>query len=330
MTILKVDRLSNLAIKDRILSFEYQIFSDPRHQWWAIYQGTMPSKNQIKTYLHWQWIYDVNAVQKQGTIEYEDPYFKSGIIYTLALFKAALEDTHDLTDYLADYIEFTIGEQTDFLSNLSISEKTIQFNYKISTEPYYQWWAIYQGTIPSRQNLKQYLHSDWLSNYSSVHQEGTIKYESTNLKSGTIYTLALFKDTEKNADDLADYLEFTVGKQTDLLSNFSISKNIIRFNYQISAQPYYQWWAIYLGIMPSWQNLRKYLHWDWLYDHNAVKTEGTIEWEFTKFEPGAIYTLALFKDTEKNADDLASYMTGVADEPDQSQAVVRKHLLENQ
>ncbi|MDJ0556666.1 MAG: hypothetical protein QNJ68_19935 [Microcoleaceae cyanobacterium MO_207.B10] len=78
----------------------------------------MPSLNYLKKYLYWQWIYDVNPVEQQGKIEYEYQDFQTGGIYTLAIFKRAPEDIHDLTDYLADYIEFTIGKQTDLLSNL--------------------------------------------------------------------------------------------------------------------------------------------------------------------------------------------------------------------
>ncbi|MDJ0556667.1 MAG: hypothetical protein QNJ68_19940 [Microcoleaceae cyanobacterium MO_207.B10] len=182
--------------------------------------------------------------------------------------------------------------------------------------------------MPSLQYLKKYLHWESLSDRNSVSKQGTIEYEFINFKLGTIYTLALFKDTKINAYNLADYIEFTAGEQTNFLSNFSISENIIKFKYQISAPPYYQWWAVYLGVVQSWKNIKSYLHLDWLYYHNYVKNKGTIEWEFTKFEPGAIYTLALFKNTEKNADDLAYYITGIADKPKQIQPIFRKHLVE--
>ena len=108
---------------------------------------------------------------------------------------------------------FFVNSSTDWLSNLRVFGNTVSFEYQLSTQPHYQWWVLYQGVMPDYADLnKNKLKWDWLSNNSSTSSRDTVEFNYSPLTPGAIYTLALFKDTTKNAYDLADYIEFVIPK----------------------------------------------------------------------------------------------------------------------
>ncbi|MEH1836759.1 MAG: hypothetical protein V7L29_33120 [Nostoc sp.] len=309
----KTDQLSEPNISEKNITFEYQISAKPSWQWWVIYRGVMPDWNNlnknIKKDENWKYFSPDNPDQK-GTVSF-DYDFKPGAIYTLALFKDETENAYDL----ADYVEFWVDQKDNTLSNLKISEdkKTITFDFQISAEPSWQWWVIYRGVMPDWNNLNKNIKKDenwqWVDS-NKTGKKGPVvdfKYEFTP---GAIYTLALFKDETENAYDLADYYTFRVPPEDDKLSNLKTSENTITFDYQISAEPNWQWWVIYRGVMPDWNNLNKNIKKDenWKYfSPDNPDQKGTVSFDYD-FKLGAIYTLALFKDETENAYDLADYI----------------------
>jgi GH18 family chitinase len=202
--------------------------------------------------------------------------------------------------------------QTDWISPPHISGDTISFGYNISAEPYYQWWVLYQGVLPNWADFNKNKQKwDWISNTSKTDKKGRVSF-NYDFTPGAIYTLALFKDQTKNAYDLADYAEFLVPPKDDEISNPNISGNTISFGYNISAEPYYQWWVLYNGMMPGWADLNENKQkWDWINNTSKTDKKGRVSFNYD-FTPGAIYTLALFKDQTKNAYDLADYVEFIA------------------
>ena len=100
-----------------------------------------------------------------------------------------------------------------------------------------------------------------------------------------------------------------IGEATDAIVEFSMMDKQITFTYEISEYPSYQWWCIYQGVMPSWQHLNSdKFHWDWIRTYDRQNQNGTITYRSQNFVRGAIYTLALFKDSFENAYELADYV----------------------
>jgi hypothetical protein len=98
-------------------------------------------------------------------------------------------------------------KQSDFLTFPSYKDGNVTFGYDLSKPPYYQWWAIYRGVMPSWDNLKQHSAWDWFTNTDGTAQSGTVTH-AIPLTSGCIYTVALFNDQSKSAYDLADFQVF--------------------------------------------------------------------------------------------------------------------------
>ncbi|MBW4572863.1 MAG: hypothetical protein KME31_34295 [Tolypothrix carrinoi HA7290-LM1] len=335
----KTDWLSLRNIADNNLTFSYEISAEPNWQWWVLYRGVLPDGSDLKDKKekqpnkkkeYWDWVpkenkegpvrYDIKDKGKKGTVEFNDYKFTPGAIYTLALFKDETENAHDLAHYLEIHVPLEYSNHSDTLSNLKISEekKTITFDYQISADkPSWQRWVLYRGVMPN-DNLNQNQEDwKWVSS-NETGEKGTISSDY-DFKPGAIYTLALFKDETENAYDLADYYTFRVPPDDNTLSNLKTSENTITFDYQISATPDNQWWVLYRGVMPYWDDLNKNKeYWDWVPKENKEKPpikydikdegkKGTVSYDY-KFTPGAIYTLALFKDEKENAYDLADYI----------------------
>ncbi|MCC5636986.1 NUDIX hydrolase [Nostoc sp. CHAB 5844] len=320
----KTDRILDHKISDKNITFEYQISAKPNYQWWVLYRGVLPDGSDLKDKKekqpdkkkeYWDWVpkenkeeppikYDIKAEDegKKGTVSY-DYKFRPNVIYTLALFKDETENAHDL----ADYVEFRVPPEDDKLSNLKISENTITFDYQISAEyHYWQWWVLYRGVMRNDNLNENKEYWRWVTS-----NETEIK--DYDFKPGAIYTLALFKNEFENAHDLADYYTFCVPLEDNTLkntlSNLKTSENTITFDYQISADPDNQWWVLYRGVMPPWDNLNKNIEEekDWRKVSKDEGKEGTVNFNY-KFTPGVIYTLALFKDEKEDAYDLADYI----------------------
>jgi hypothetical protein len=306
----------SVALNEKELVLLYDISAEPYYQWWVLYRGVMPDWDDLnKNKEKWDWFYSNSETNKEGSVKF-DYNFTPGAIYTLALFKDQTKDAYDL----ADYVEFRLLPQDDTLSNLNISGKTFTFDYQISAEPYYQWWVLYRGVMPDWDALNKNKEKwDWVYSQSETDKKGTVKFDDYNFTPGAIYTLALFKDQTKDAYDLTDYVEFRVPPQDDTLSNLNISGKTLTFDYQISAEPYYQWWVLYRGVMPDWDALNKNKEkWDWVYSQSETDKKGTVKFDDYNFTPGAIYTLALFKDQTKDAYDLADYLEFIAFQGDNS------------
>ncbi|MEH1849526.1 MAG: hypothetical protein V7L25_32275 [Nostoc sp.] len=68
------------------------------------------------------------------------------------------------------------------------------------------------------------------------------------------YVQTILEEKNMDIDRLAKNTQFS---KTDQLSEPNISEKNITFEYQISAKPSWQWWVIYRGVMPDWNNLNK-------------------------------------------------------------------------
>jgi hypothetical protein len=301
----------NVTSGNRI-TFEYFISAEPSYQWWVLYRGVMPDwANLNENKEKWDWVSSNSKTDRKGKVQF-DYEFTAGAIYTLALFKDQTENAYDL----ADYFEFCVPPQDHKLSDRKISGNSTTFYYivespssGISDEQKYQWWVLYRGVMPHWANLNKNKEK-WDRAGVAPSRGNSINatefdYEFTP---GAIYTLALFKDQTKDAYELADYMEFCVQPQDDNLSHFKISGNTIEFDYNISAEPSYQWWVLYRGVMPDWANLNENKEkWDWISSNSKTDRQGKVQFDY-ECTPGAIYTLALFKDQTENAYDLAYYL----------------------
>ncbi|MGI2904988.1 DNA/RNA non-specific endonuclease [Tolypothrix sp. VBCCA 56010] len=196
---------------------------------------------------------------------------------------------------------------SNYLSNLNLLADNLIFDYHLSAKPYYQWWALYHGGMLSPDKYKSHEKWDWVSNNNKTELSGTISFDY-DFKPGDTYTLALFKDQSQNAYDLTDYFQFIVPQKTANLSNLKSLLRNLSFDYHLSAEPYYQWWALYHGGMPSPDKYKSYKKWDWVSNNNKTELSGTISFDYD-FKPGETYTLALFNDQSRNAYDLADYIS---------------------
>jgi hypothetical protein len=301
----------NVTSGNRI-TFEYFISAEPSYQWWVLYRGVMPDwANLNENKEKWDWVSSNSKTDRKGKVQF-DYEFTAGAIYTLALFKDQTENAYDL----ADYFEFCVPPQDHKLSDRKISGNSTTFYYivespssGISDEQKYQWWVLYRGVMPHWANLNKNKEK-WDRAGVAPSRGNSINatefdYEFTP---GAIYTLALFKDQTKDAYELADYMEFCVQPQDDNLSHFKISGNTIEFDYNISAEPSSQWWVLYRGVMPDWANLNENKEkWDRISSNGKTDRKGKVQFDY-ECTPGAIYTLALFKDQTENAYDLAYYL----------------------
>jgi len=315
----------NVTSGNRI-TFDYNISAEPSYQWWVLYRGVMPDwANLNENKEKWDWVSSNSKTDRKGKVQF-DYEFTAGAIYTLALFKDQTENAYDL----ADYFEFCFPPQDHKLYDRKISGNTTTFFYSVDgviagsgnifDGQKDQWWALYRGVMPHWANLNKNKEKwDRASlapgRFSPVMGGGMFDYEFTP---GAIYTLALFKDQTENAYDLADYMEFCVQPQDDNVSHLKISGNTIEFDYNISAEPSSQWWVLYRGVMPDWANLNENKEkWDWISSNSKTDRKGKVQFDY-ECTPGAIYTLALFKDQTENAYDLAYYLNFLGDEQDNS------------
>jgi len=86
-----------------------------------------------------------------------------------------------------------------------------------------------------------------------------------------------------------------MGTPTDYLYDVSINENALTFSYTIYDSPNSQWWAIYRGVMPSWEYINKdKLSWNWISYNDGKNKTGTITHNYD-FNRGEIYTVALFR-----------------------------------
>ena len=308
------------------IAFDYNISAEPSKQWWVLYRGVMPDwANLNENKEDWGWISAQSETAREGTVQV-DYEFTPGAIYTLALFKDQTENAYEL----ADYFEFCVPPQDHKLSDRKISGNHITFSYIvdrssqdsgiISEEQKSQWWVLYRGVMPHWANLNKYKEKWDKAVVAPSRSDSTLNgagfdYDFTP---GAIYTLALFKDQTENAYELADYMEFCVQPQDDNLSNLKVSEKSIAFDYNISAEPKYQWWVLYRGVMPDWAKLNEHKQdWGWIFDKSETARKGTIQFDY-ECTPGVIYTLALFKDQTENAYDLAYYVKFLGGEQDDS------------
>jgi hypothetical protein len=96
---------------------------------------------------------------------------------------------------------------TDTISNVKVSTSGMTFDYALSQNPYYQFWALYRGNMPAYAYWGKYDTWNWFYNNSSSSKTGTITV-TYGWGRGEIYTIALFKDSSKSTYQLADYVEF--------------------------------------------------------------------------------------------------------------------------
>lgn len=97
-----------------------------------------------------------------------------------------------------------MGLATDYIENVSIQGDKLTFSYKISEQPYEQWFAFYRGALPGWDDLKSYLKYDYITNYNKTAREGTISYVYEYFRRGEIYTVGLYRTKDWG---LADYHE---------------------------------------------------------------------------------------------------------------------------
>ncbi len=96
---------------------------------------------------------------------------------------------------------------TDTMSNLSCSSTSFGFDYVLSKDPYYQWWALYAGNMRDYAYWGKYEKWDWFFNTSRTAMAGRVTGQY-GFTSGRIYTLAMFRDRSKDSWELSDYIEF--------------------------------------------------------------------------------------------------------------------------
>ena len=90
------------------------------------------------------------------------------------------------------------------LTNLAMTTQTLSFTFELTDTPNYQWWAVFDGAMPSKENAGNYMHWDWFTNFSKTAKTGRINYNKAGtFKTHGLYTLAMYLEGKEYI--LADF-----------------------------------------------------------------------------------------------------------------------------
>jgi hypothetical protein len=300
------------------ITFRYALWKRTSHSWWALYRGVMPGYPDTGKYETWG-----ACSQKSGNAEARhtvaiESYDPPGItnqaesqgnsVFTLALYADESRNEYRLVDFASFRLSPTHGSADDDVFTEIVSHQDhVDFGYRLSTHPTYQWAAVYRGVAPDRAWERKYEVSEWMTRFGpSDSGSGHVDFTGTK---GAIYSLVLYRDAVRGNYDIGAVRPFRAIESEmsagDLLSNPRVVAGGIDCEYKLSADPVYQWYAVYRGVMPhyAFENSRKVV-WDWIWTERS----GRLAVRFPA-NPGEIHTLALYKDCSKNAYDLADFRT---------------------
>jgi hypothetical protein len=109
------------------------------------------------------------------------------------------------------------------ITYLSSTSNTVTFEYTCPDNPaeQWEWWALYEGSVPEDKDLGKYVKWDWICpEKKGCESSGTKTIEVGDLTSGATYSLALFKWKW----NVVDSFEFTVEPQ------YELKRQILCFN----------------------------------------------------------------------------------------------------
>ena len=295
----------------------YTLNKEKSNAFWALYKGYMPAHPNRKNYVLYDYCKEKDGslicrhdALQNSNLEVEPLSFgNSGEGLQRSIFTLALYSDDSFSEYkLSDFVTFRLSAVTgdtdslDKITYLSVKPKgpntVVNFECILTESLHSQYWCLFKGTVPSWTNINSNkIRWDWLNNAYYNSRTGRYSISTTiNAIEGEIFSLILFKDMGNRYFDIGDFKIFRINSwdtsSGSLIYNIRPSNNSITFDYIVTGVVNHQWWVIYKGNMPSFNDCNKYkIKWDYVRKYNSATITVSLS-----LEKNSIYTLALFND----------------------------------